>query len=61
MPAITRTSREPAHTVTVKKVVTVRADVDKLFPEKYLLRSYQFPGSLCLTSQTAYRVRALIV
>lgn len=43
MAATVRSRREPAKTTTVKNDVTVRADVDKLFPWKYLETSYHDP------------------
>lgn len=61
MAATMRTSNDPANTVTVRKVVTVKSDVDKLFFAKYLLISYQLPGFDRFARKIAYRVRALIV
>ena len=61
MAATRRNRSEPAQTSTVKSVVTVKADVDKLLPLKYFEISYQGPGPFFLMSQTAYNVRALIV
>jgi hypothetical protein len=53
MPAAMRRSIEPANTTTVKNVVTVKAEVDKLLPEKYLETSYQAPPVSFFESQTA--------
>lgn len=61
MAATMRTSNDPANTVTVRKVVTVKSDVDKLLFAKYLLISYQLPGLVRFDRKIAYRVRALIV
>ena len=61
MAATRRNKSEPAQTSTVKSVVTVKADVDKLLPLKYFETSYQGPGPSFLMSHTAYSVRALIV
>ena len=36
MPATRRSPREPRKTQTVKNVVTVKMDVDAVFPVKYL-------------------------
>jgi hypothetical protein len=41
-----RMRREPAKTMTVVEVVTMRAVVDKLLFWKYFETSYQLPGSL---------------
>jgi hypothetical protein len=43
MPAIINSKSEPAKMTKVKNVETVRAEVDRLFPAKYLLTSYQAP------------------
>jgi hypothetical protein len=61
MAATRRNKSEPAQTTTVKNVVTVKADVDRLFPLKYFEISYQGSGPPFLMSHTAYNVRALMV
>jgi hypothetical protein len=43
MPAMINSKSEPAKMTKVKNVETVRAEVDRLFPAKYLLTSYQAP------------------
>jgi len=53
MPAAMRRSMEPANTTTVKNVVIVKPEVDKLFPAKYLETSYQLPGAPFFESQMA--------
>lgn len=49
MAATIRINKEPAKMVTVKKVVTVKAEVDTLLPAKYLETSYQSPEPLRFT------------
>lgn len=44
MPATTRSKAEPAKMTNVKNVVTVKAEVDKLFPRKYFAMSYHGPA-----------------
>ena len=61
MAAIMRRRSEPAKTTTVNKAVNVRAVVDILLPLKYLVTSYHSPSLSFRSSQTAYKVRALIV
>ena len=43
MPAIMSRSNEPAKMTNVKRVVTVKAEVDRLLPTKYLDMSYHGP------------------
>jgi len=54
MAATVKRSNDPAKTTTVKKEVTVRAEVERELPLKYLETSYQFEeSSAFFTSQTA--------
>jgi hypothetical protein len=45
MPAMMSNSAEPTKITKVKKVVAVRADVERLLPRKYLGTSYHWPSS----------------
>jgi hypothetical protein len=44
MPAMISSKAEPTKITKVKNVVTVKADVDKLLPRKYLGTSYHAPS-----------------
>lgn len=52
---------DPQKMTTVKKEETVKADVDRLLPAKYLGTSYHAPGSSFRDNHTAYNVSPLIV
>ena len=44
MPAMMSSNAEPTKITKVKKVVAVKAEVDKLLPRKYLATSYHEPS-----------------
>ena len=53
MAAVIRINIEPAKTTTVQNVVTIKSEADKVLLTKYLLTSYQGPGTSRLDKKMA--------